>query len=191
VRRPVRVVGLTGGIGAGKSEALASFGRHGAAVLSSDRVVHELYERPDVKAAVAEHFGSGVIRADGSVDRGAIADRVFADADERRWLESVLLPLIVTEFVAWRDAELERGTPLLVHEAPTLFEAGVEARYDAIVTITAPEALREQRRPGASARMKHQIPEAEKAARSDFAYVNDGDLAQLDAFVESVIAQIA
>ena len=184
---PLRVVGLTGGIGAGKTEALEAFRRHGAATLSSDEIVHGLYDSPEVRSAVADHFGPQVMRADGSVDRSLVADRVFADPSERRWLEGLLLPMIAVEFERWRDGELDRGTALLVHEAPTLFEAGLEHRYDAIVTITAPAELRESRRPGATVRMDHQLPEADKIERSDFVYVNDGDLAQLDQFVQSVI----
>ena len=187
MRRPLRVVGLTGGIGAGKTEALDAFRRHGAATLSSDEIVHGLYDSAEVRSAVAKHFGQQVMRADGGVDRSLVADRVFADADERRWLEKLLLPMIAAEFERWRDGELDRGTALLVHEAPTLFEAGLEHRYDAIVTITAPAELRESRRPGATVRMDHQLPEADKIERSDFVYVNDGDLAQLDQFVRSVI----
>jgi len=181
------VVGLTGGIGSGKSEALAAFRRRGAATLSSDDVVRALYERPQVVEAVAEHFGSSVLSPSGEVDRSAIARLVFADEAERRWLESLLLPLIFEEFTRWRDGQVAAGVPLLVHEAPTLFEAGVEGRYDAIVTITAPVEVREARRPGSAARMAAQLPEEEKARRSDYVYENTGDLEQLDAFVGRVM----
>jgi dephospho-CoA kinase len=181
------VVGLTGGIGSGKSEALAAFRRRGAATLSSDDVVRALYERPQVVEAVAEHFGSSVLSPSGEVDRSAIARLVFADETERRWLESLLLPLIFEEFARWRDAQVAAGVPLLVHEAPTLFEAGVEGRYDAIVTITAPVEVREARRPGSAARMAAQLPEEEKARRSDYVYENTGDLEQLDAFIGRVM----
>jgi len=181
------VVGLTGGIGSGKSEALAAFRRRGAATLSSDDVVRALYERPQVVEAVAEHFGSSVLSPSGEVDRSAIARLVFADETERRWLESLLLPLIFEEFARWRDAQVAAGVPLLVHEAPTLFEAGVEGRYDAIVTISAPVEVREARRPGSAARMAAQLPEEEKARRSDYVYENTGDLEQLDAFVGRVM----
>jgi dephospho-CoA kinase len=190
VHRPVRVVGLTGGIGAGKSEALEAFARHGAATLSSDAVVHDLYEREDVRRAVAERFGEGVVGAGGAVNRSAIASVVFADAEERRWLEGLLLPLIGERFAQWRDCELGAGRRLLVHEAPTLFEAGIEDRYDAIVAVIAPRELREQRRPGAIARMAHQLPESEKAARSDFVYRNDGDLADLDRWVGELVEKL-
>jgi dephospho-CoA kinase len=190
VRRPVRVVGLTGGIGAGKSEALQAFARHGAATLSSDAIVHDLYERADVRRAVAEHFGDQVADNQGAVDRSAIARVVFADPEQRRWLEALLLPLIGERFAEWRDRELATGRRLLVHEAPTLFEAGIEDRYDAIVAVTAPRELREQRRPGAAARMAHQLPESEKAARSDFVYRNDGDLVALDRWVGELVEKL-
>jgi dephospho-CoA kinase len=184
------VVGLTGGIGSGKSEALAAFARHGAATLSSDQLVRELYLRDDVKAAVAGHFGPEVIGADGSVDRRAVAARVFADPAERQWLEGLLLPLLYERFVEWRDEQQAGGKVLLVHEAPTLFEAGVQDRYDLIVTVTAPEDVREQRRPGAAERMAHQLPESEKAARSDEVYENTGTLEELDAWVADLVARL-
>jgi dephospho-CoA kinase len=185
-----RVVGLTGGIGSGKSEALAAFGRHGAATLSSDEVVRLLYEREDVRAAVSEHFGPEVVCEDGSIDRARIGERVFADPEERSWLEGLLLPLVAAEFRAWRERVLDSGARLLVHEAPTLFEAGVEDRYDTIVMVTAPRELREQRRPGAAGRMASQLPEEAKAARSDVVYENTGTLDDLDRFVAELVRRL-
>jgi dephospho-CoA kinase len=188
--RVALVVGLTGGIGSGKSEALAAFARHGAATLSSDQIVRELYLRDDVKAAMAGHFGPAVLAADGSVDRAVVAARVFSDPHERHWLERLLLPLLQQRFAEWRDLNVAEGEPLLVHEAPTLFEAGVQDRYDVVVTVTAPEDVREQRRPGAAERMKHQLPESEKAARSDEVYENTGTLEELDAWVADLVARL-
>ena len=185
-----RVVGLTGGIGSGKSEALAAFRRHGAAVLSSDDVVHALYRQPEVIDAVRDRFGPAVVR-DGEVDRRAIAERVFADPDQRRWLEGLLLPLIQVEFERWRDEQLAAGVRLLVHEAPTLFEAGVEGRYDTIVLVTAPAELRTARRPDAAGRMASQLPEDEKRERSDLVYDNTGSLADLDRWVGEMAAELA
>ena len=185
-----RVVRLTGGIGSGKSEALEAFRRHGASTMSSDTIVRALYERPDVTRAVVERFGEDVAAPGGGVDRRALAAVVFADEGERRALEGLLLPLVSAEFARWRDGELAAGAPLLVHEAPTLFEAGVEDRYDAIITITAPEAVRRERRPEAAVRMAAQLPEAEKARRSDLVYENTGSLADLDAWVAEVAARL-
>jgi dephospho-CoA kinase len=177
------LVGLTGGIGGGKSEALRAFRRHGAETLSSDETVRALYQRDDVRRAVADHFGPGVVGPDGAPDRAAIGRIVFADAAELRWLEGLLLPLLADEFAAWRDRETGGGARLLVHEAPTLFEAGVDARYDVILTVTAPADVRESRRPGARRQMAHQLPEDEKAARSDYVYENTGTLEDLDRYI--------
>jgi dephospho-CoA kinase len=184
------LVGLTGGIGGGKSEALRAFRRHGAVTLSSDESVRMLYGRDEVKRAVAEHFGDEVINPDGAVDRAAIGRIVFADATQLRWLEGLLLPLLAEEFAAWRDRESIAGAQLLVHEAPTLFEVGVADRYDVIVMVTAPEETREGRRPGAHRQMAHQLPEAEKAARSDFVYENTGTLEDLDRFVSGLVERL-
>lgn len=184
------LLGLTGGIGGGKSEALRAFRRHGAATLSSDESVRGLYERDDVRRAVGAHFGPGVVGADGAIDRAAVGAIVFADAAELRWLEGVLLPLLAQEFVKWRDRRMREGAPLLVHEAPTLFEVGVEDRYDAILTVTAPADLRAGRRPGAQRQMAHQLPEAEKAARSDYVYENTGSLDDLDRFVAELVERL-
>jgi dephospho-CoA kinase len=153
-------------------------------------VVAKLYGRPEVRDVVVKRFGRRILAADGSVDRRALGRIVFADATELRWLEGLVLPLVSQEFVRWRDEHERMGTPLLVHEAPTLFEAGVEDRYDTIVAITAPEHVREGRRPGAAERMAHQLPEAEKAARADVVYENSGTLADLDGFVAGLVERI-
>ena len=88
------LLGLTGGIGAGKSTALAAFERLGCPTLSSDAVVHALYREPEVRAAVVERFGPDVLGADGEVARAAVAARVFSDDIARRWLEQLLHPRV-------------------------------------------------------------------------------------------------
>jgi dephospho-CoA kinase len=152
--------------------------------------VRTLYERPAVRDAVVKRFGRRVLDPDGAVDRRALGRIVFADATELRWLEGLVLPLVSEEFVRWRAEHERMGTPLLVHEAPTLFEAGVEDRYDAILAITAPADVRETRRPGAAERMAHQLPEDVKAARADVVYENSGTLEDLDAFVADLVERI-
>jgi dephospho-CoA kinase len=184
------VVGLTGGIGGGKSEALRAFRRHGAVTLSSDESVRGLYGRDDVRRAVRDHFGDAVIRPDGAVDRAAIGRIVFADSDQLRWLEGLLMPLLAEEFARWRDEQTAAGERLLVHEAPTLFEVGVGDRYDAILTVTAPADVREGRRPGSRPQMAHQLPESEKAARSDYVYENTGTLDDLDRYVGGLVERL-
>ena len=153
-------------------------------------MVRELYLRPDVIGAVADHFGPQALDASGAVDRAHIAERVFADAEQRAWLESLLLPLIAERFAEWRDVEVAAGAGLLVHEAPTLFEAGIQGRYDTVVTVTAPQDVREARRPGATARMAHQLPEDEKAARSQHVFHNTGSLDDLDRWVAELVREL-
>jgi dephospho-CoA kinase len=180
VSRPVAVA-ITGGIGAGKSEALAAFGRHGAATLSADAVVHDLIEFDDaVRVALRERFGT--------TDRAAIAAVVFADAEELAWLERLLHPLVREREDAWL-AEVE--APLAAVEIPLLYETGGERRFDKVVVVTAPAAVRRARSHSAGgSREARLIPDPEKAARADYAYENDGSLEELEQFVAAVVADL-
>src|SRR3954447_20474840 len=99
----VPFVGLTGGLGSGKSEALRALGELGAATLSTDAVVHELLTGEELRDQIVERLGPGVA-PDGSLDRSAIAERVFGDEVSRKWLEGVLWPRVGKRMMAWRDA---------------------------------------------------------------------------------------
>ena len=187
-------VAVTGGIGAGKSEALAAFARHGAAVISSDEIVHELLRSDEaVHAAVRERWGESVFDPDGGVDRARVAEVVFSNRDELEWLESLLHPRVVATYLAWRErlAELPDPPPVCVTEVPLLYEVGGETRFDAVVAVTASPEVRISRRivPMVD-REQRLIPDDEKVARADFAYVNDGSLDELDAFVADVMATL-
>jgi dephospho-CoA kinase len=187
-------VAVTGGIGAGKSEALRAFARHGAAVISSDEIVHELLRSDeDVRAAVRERFGDQIFGANGEVDRGRVAEIVFADPEELDWLERLLHPRVVAAYLRWRDelAHLPDPPAISVTEVPLLYEVGGEGRFDAVVVLTAaPEVrLSRQVRP-LQDRERRLIPDAEKLARADFAYVNDGSLEELDRFVSGVVEKL-
>ena len=178
--RPKRVA-ITGGIGAGKSEALRAFARYGAAVISSDEIVHDLYEDDEeVRAALTERFGT--------TDRAAIGKIVFADREELDWLERLLHPRVRERSECWFA---EQDAPLAVAEIPLLYETGGEARFDAVVVITAPRELREGRAnvPVAD-RSDRLIAEDEKVRRADYVYVNDGSLQELDAWVAGVVAEL-
>lgn len=187
-----RHVAVTGGIGAGKSAALEAFARHGAETSSSDEIVHRLLRGDaDVLRAVGERFGAGVVGPNGA-DRTKIGEIVFRDRDELEWLEALLHPRVVEANDAWR-AELEaRADPpaLSVTEVPLLYETGGERRFDTVVVITAPEHVRRERRPVSDEREERLIPDAEKVACADFAYLNDGTLEELDAFVADVVAKL-
>ena len=188
-RRPVAVA-ITGGIGAGKSEALRAFARHGAATVSSDEIVHHLLLRDDVKRAVVERVGNGVVAPDGEIDRGALATAVFNDRDALRWLEELLHPLVAAEYLQWREdlAKLPTAPQVCVTEVPLLYEVGGDVRFDKVVTITAPTKLRRARSVVAvDEREARLIPDKEKVKRADYAYTNTGSLEELDAFVASVM----
>lgn len=186
MKRPLAVA-LTGGIAAGKSEALHAFARHGAAVISSDEVVHELYRSDaELQRALRERWGERVFR-DGEVDRGEIGRIVFSDRDELAWLEAELHPRVraaTSDWLARQTAEMA------VAEIPLLFETGGESRFDKVVVVTAPVDVRVERRGELADREGRLVPESEKVSRADFAYVNDGSLEQLDAFVTGVIEEL-
>jgi dephospho-CoA kinase len=194
VRRPVSVA-ITGGIGAGKSEALKAFARHGAAVASSDEIVHRLYrDDPEVARALRERYGADVFAPDGAVDRRALGRVVFADPDELAWLEALLHPRVVAEYVRWRE-ELDRSPEppaLVVIEIPLLYETGGERRFDRVVVITAPPEVRAARaRVVDDGRSRRLMSDDEKVQRADFVYVNDGSLEGLDAFVGEVVERLS
>jgi dephospho-CoA kinase len=193
VTRPIAVA-ITGGIGAGKSEALAAFRRHGAATVSSDEIVHELLKREDVKQAVAKRLGNGVVGPDGQLDRGAIASAVFEDRGALAWLERLLHPLVSSEYLTWRDqlGRLENAPRVCVTEVPLLYEVGSESQFDKVVVVTAPEKLRRARSPAAiPAREARLMDDREKAARADYVYKNVGTIEELDGFVASVMHDLS
>jgi len=189
VTRPVAVA-ITGGIGAGKSEALAAFARRGAATVSSDEIVHELLRRDEVREQLVERFGNGVVGPDGSLDRGAIATVVFNDPEALAWLEALLHPLVAAEYLLWREqlAGLPNPPGVCVTEVPLLYETDAAGRFDKVVVITAPAGVRRARSEAAvEARERLLLPDEEKAARADYVYLNTGSLTELEEFVGSVV----
>jgi dephospho-CoA kinase len=186
-------VGLTGGVGAGKSTALAALERLGAATLSTDRVVHELYETAEVRDAVVEHFGADVA-ADDEIDRAALATRAFASPEDRDWLERLLWPRVGRRIEQWRERLELSATPprAAVVEVPLLFEAGMEHAFDATIAVIADEQLRLTR---ASSRGHHavdervarQLPQHEKAGRATYPVINDGDVEELEAKLSAIL----
>lgn len=156
--------------------------------------MHRLLQEDDeVRAAIRERFGDRVFGADGSVSRGAVAQIVFADREQLAWLESLLHPRVSREYLQWREdlARLPDPPAVCVTEVPLLYEVGADARFDFVVAITAPSDLRARRTSVPLAgRSERLLPDEEKLQRADFAYVNDGSLEDLDAFVASVMARL-
>jgi len=188
-------VAITGGIGAGKSEALAAFARHGAAVVSSDQIVHRLLREDDeVRRALLDRFGERILDEAGQIDRAAIAEIVFPDREQLDWLERLLHPLVTQEYLDWRDqlGQLPNPPRVTATEVPLLYEAGGQDRFDNVVLVTAPAALRAERaKVPVELRQARLIPDEEKAKRADYVYVNDGTLEDLDAFVADVMRKLS
>jgi len=193
----VPFIGLTGGIGSGKSTALTALGRLGAATLSTDRVVHELYETDEVRAAVVDRFGEQLLR-DGEIVRAALARVAFATEEDRRWLEQLLWPRVGERMIAWK-AEQERRSPpprALVVEVPLLFESGLDRGYDATIAVIADEAIR-HRRAGARGhealdeRVARQLSQQEKSQLATYTVVNDDSEAELETRLSSILEMLS
>ena len=190
-------IGLTGGIGSGKSTALAALGRLGAATLSTDRVVHELYETDEVRTAVVERFGQPLLR-EGEIDRAALARVAFATDEDRRWLERLLWPRVGERMIAWR-AEQERRSPTpraLVVEVPLLFESGLDRGYDATIAVIAAEAIRHRRagdrgHEALNERVARQLSQQEKSQLATYTVVNDGSEAELETRLSSILEMLS
>jgi dephospho-CoA kinase len=185
-RARVPFVGLTGGIAAGKSEALKAFERLGAATLSTDAVVHELLTTGEVRDMLVERFGDDVAPG-GEIDRGAVADVVFGDDDNRKWLEELLWPRVGKRVWDWRQ-EVERrepSPPAAVVEVPLLFEAGMESGFDTTIAVVADEPTRGERagvrgHRGVDERTSRQLTQDQKAERADVVVRNEGSLDDLE-----------
>lgn len=193
----VPLVGLTGGMGAGKSTALAALERLGAAVLSTDAIVHELLGDRQVREQIVARFGSEVAPG-GSLDRGALAARAFAAAEDRTWLEGLLWPLVGARAEAWVcEVRSRRPAPrAAVIEVPLLFEAGELAGYDATIAVVADEGLRRERASArghalAEERAARQLPQEEKARRATYVVHNNGTLDELEQELSTVLDKLA
>jgi dephospho-CoA kinase len=191
---PPLTIGLTGGIAAGKSEALAAFGRLGAATLSSDAVVHELLEGEPLRAELRERWGPKVAPEGEPTDRGTIGGIVFAQPGELEWLESILHPAVGAETGRW-IAALPADAAVAVIEVPLLFEGGRESVFDTTVSIVAAEDVRRERAAArghalVDAREARQLTQEEKAERAEHVVVNDGTVEDLEAALSALLAKL-
>lgn len=186
-------IGLTGGIAAGKSEALAAFGRLGAATLSSDAVVHELLDSEPLRGRLVERWGPEVLAGE-SLDRARIGAIVFADPEQLTWLEQQVHPLVGERIGAWLAA-LPAGADVAVIEVPLLFESGMEGAFDTTVAIVTADEVRRQRAAArghalVDEREARQLAQDEKAARAAHAVANDGSVEDLERALSALLAKL-
>ena len=186
-RRLVVAIGLTGGIGAGKSTALRLFGDLGARTLSADALVHGLYEQPAVSSRIAAHFGPEVLDGRGAVDRARLGRLVLGRPGELRWLEELTHPLVAGEIR--RRLETAPEGSIVVCEVPLLFEAGYESLFDVIVTVEADAASRRSRSTHGFGLEQFgeleglQASTERRVAGSHLSFFNDGNPDELRVFV--------
>jgi len=186
-------IGLTGGIAAGKSEALAAFSRLGASTLSSDAVVHELLDSEPLLGRLVERWGPEVAPA-GRVDRNRIGEVVFADPEQLTWLEQQIHPLVGERIGAWL-ATLPAETETAVIEVPLLFESGMGDAFDTTVAVVAGDELRRERAAArghalVDAREARQLPQQEKAARAEHTVANDGSVEDLERALSALLERL-
>jgi dephospho-CoA kinase len=192
----VPFVGLTGGLGAGKSEALRALGELGAATLSTDAVVHELLQSEELRRLVVDRFGADLAGQEG-LDRSKLAERAFAKPEDREWLEGELWPRVGRRVAEWREevGALDPPPRAAVVEVPLLFESGMEAAFDHTLAVIADEHVRAERagvrgHAALASRTGRQLSQGEKASRADFVVRNDGTIEELRQELSSLLATI-
>lgn len=193
------ILGITGGIGTGKSRISEMFRALGAVVVSADELAREVVlPGSPVLERLAERFGPGVIAPDGTLDRKALGDIVFADPAARQDLNGIVHPAIAA-LSRSRLREISGRVPLVVYEAPLLFEAGAEGRVDAVLVVTASEEVQLRRlmardnfgEPEARARIAAQMSQEEKVARADYVIDNSGSPEEAEKAVRALYQKLA
>jgi dephospho-CoA kinase len=187
-------IGLTGGIAAGKSEALAAFSRLGAATLSSDAVVHELLDSEPLIGRLVERWGVDVA-PEGTVDRNRIGEIVFADPEQLTWLEEQIHPLVGERIGSWLLA-LPAETEIAVIEVPLLFESGMEAAFDTTVAVVTADEVRRERAAArghalVDEREARQLAQDEKAERAEHTVANDGSVEDLEHSLSALVEKLS
>ncbi len=187
------MIGLTGGIAAGKSEALAALDRLGVKTISADAVVHELLGSAEVRDLLVARWGEEVAPG-GSLDRARIGQRVFEKPDELAWLESQLHPRVGERLDAWRRS-LPPGTRFAVVEVPLLFETGMKDAFDATVVVVSEDDTRRARAAErghalVEERSARQLTQEEKAARADHVIRNDGSIEDLEREMSGLLEKL-
>lgn len=195
MRAPLRKVGLTGGIGAGKSIVAVRFASLGASVLDADAVSRALLEKEGAcYAAVVAAFSPEILLSDGRIDRKKLAGLVFSDPDARSALNAIVHPAVETRMHADAERLLSGGAPFVLFDVPLLFESGMDEGMDAVVLVSAEKETCVQRvmardavsREEVLSRMTAQMPLLIKRSLADFILENDGGVPALYASVDAL-----
>jgi len=186
-------IGLTGGIAAGKSEALQAFARLGAATLSSDAVVHELLESDELREKLVARWGPDVA-PEGKIERAKIGEIVFADPEQLTWLESEIHPLVQQRTAEWLLG-LPAETEVAVVEVPLLFEVGGERPFDTTLAVITADELRRERAAArghalVDERDARQLSQPEKAERAEHVVANDGSVEDLERALSALLDKL-
>jgi dephospho-CoA kinase len=186
-------IGLTGGIAAGKSEALAAFERLGAATISSDAVVHELLDSEPLLGRLTGRWGAE-IAPEGRVDRTKVGEIVFGDPEQLKWLEAQIHPLVGERLGAWLSS-LGDDVRVAVVEVPLLFESEMESVFDTTVAVVTSDEVRRERAEArghalVGEREARQLPQGEKAARAEHVVENDGSIEDLERRLSALVAKL-
>ncbi|MEF8796431.1 MAG: dephospho-CoA kinase [Salinivenus sp.] len=184
----METLGVTGGIGSGKTTVCGFLEEKGARVFYADIEAKRLMqEDASVRAEITETFGDEVYTDDGALNRAVLAEQVFGDADRLEQLNAIVHPRVFEAFEGAKERAAEEGVDLLVHEAALLFEAGGDAHVDVTAAVVAPDEARVARvaerddvaPEQVRARMGHQLPQDELRRRADHVLENDGSLEDL------------
>lgn len=187
------LIGLTGGIAAGKSEVLRILGEFGAETVSTDAIVHELLGSAEVREQLVGRWGPEVA-PESEIDRARVAAIVFERPDELAWLESVLHPLVGEQVLAWRR-DLSDDVSVGVVEVPLLFEGSMAGMFDATIAVVAADSERARRAAARGtgeleARSGRQLSQDEKAARASHVVINDGTVEDLERSLRSLYGEL-
>lgn len=186
-------IGLTGGIAAGKSEALAAFERLGAATISSDAVVHELLEGEPLLSRLTDRWGPEVA-PEGKIDRAKVGEIVFANPEELSWLEAQIHPLVGERIGGWL-ASLPDDIEVAVVEVPLLFESEMSGVFQATVAVVSSDDVRRDRARArghalVDEREARQLTQEEKASRADHVIENDGTIDDLERALSALVEKL-
>lgn len=190
----MKVIGLTGGIGSGKTTVSRMFSELGAPVYIADEQARRLAELPGTQAEIRTQFGDGMLDAEGKIDRRKLANIVFSDPEKLERLNAIIHPKVAADFREWAERQ---SFPFVIREAAILFESGSHRDCDKVITVTAPLEVRIARviaRDGTTRdevlrRMANQWPEDEKIRRSDYV-IHNVDLAETIRQIRKIFTEL-